>query len=106
MSRPDGPWVHEMVLVHRVFRRELGLAPTLVTAVAPHDRRAAARVGAHLRFVLDGLQVHHSGEDELLWPCWPSGPRSEAVSSTGCSPNTLRSPPTSTASVASWSAGR
>lgn len=68
MSRPDGPWVHEMVLVHRVFRRELGLAPALVAAVAPHDRRAAARVGAHLRFVLDGLQMHHSGEDELLWP--------------------------------------
>ena len=68
MSRPDGPWVHEMVLVHRVFRRELGLAPTLVAAVAPHDRRAAARIGAHLRFVLDGLHVHHCGEDELLWP--------------------------------------
>jgi hypothetical protein len=34
--------------------------------VAPHDRRTAARIGAHLRFVLDGLHVHHSGEDELL----------------------------------------
>lgn len=68
MTRPDGPWVHEMVLVHRVFRRELVLAPALVAMVAPHDRRTAARFGAHLRFVLDGLHVHHSGEDELLWP--------------------------------------
>jgi predicted ester cyclase/hemerythrin-like domain-containing protein len=67
-SRPERPWTHEMVLVHRVFRRELGLAPALVAAVAPLDRRTAARVGAHLRFVLDGLHVHHGGEDELLWP--------------------------------------
>jgi hypothetical protein len=35
MSRPDGPWVHEMVLVHRVFRRELGLAPAIVAAGCP-----------------------------------------------------------------------
>lgn len=68
MSRPDGPWTHEMVLVHRVFRRELGLAPGLVAAVPAHDRRTGARLGGHLRFVLDGLHVHHSGEDELLWP--------------------------------------
>jgi hemerythrin-like domain-containing protein len=68
MSRSDGPWTQEMVLVHRVFRRELGLAPELVAAVTPNDRRTAARIGAHLRFVLDGLHVHHSGEDELLWP--------------------------------------
>jgi hypothetical protein len=68
MSRPVGPWTHEMVLVHRVFRREFGLAPALVAAVPPHDRRAATLAGGHLRFVLDGLHVHHSGEDELLWP--------------------------------------
>jgi len=68
MKDTDKPWVQEMVLVHHVFRRELMLAPALVEVVAPHDLRAASRVGRHLRFVLDGLHVHHSGEDELLWP--------------------------------------
>ena len=48
-----------------MFRRELTLAPALVELVAPHARRGTAR---HLRFFLDGLPVHHSGEEELLRP--------------------------------------
>jgi hemerythrin-like domain-containing protein len=68
MTDNDTPWVHEMVLIHRVFRREFTLAPELVLSIGPLDRRGVARVAGHLRFVLLGLHVHHSGEDELLWP--------------------------------------
>ncbi len=60
--------VHDMVVVHRVFRRELGLAPRLVRAVPAGDTARAAVVAAHLRLCLDGLHLHHSGEDAVLWP--------------------------------------
>ena len=57
-----------MVVVHKVFRRELALIPRLVRAVAPGDTRRAAVVAGHARLVLGGLDMHHTGEDALLWP--------------------------------------
>jgi hemerythrin-like domain-containing protein len=60
--------VHDMVVVHRVFRRELRLIPELVRAVAPGDTARAAVLANHGRLILDGLHGHHTGEDELLWP--------------------------------------
>jgi hemerythrin-like domain-containing protein len=58
----------DMLMLHRVFRRELGAAPALVRSVADGDTARAAAVAAHLRLVLKILDVHHSGEDELVWP--------------------------------------
>lgn len=60
--------VHDMVVVHRAFRRELGLLPDLVRAVAPGDTARARVVGQHALLLLDALHLHHTGEDELLWP--------------------------------------
>ncbi len=60
--------VHDMVVVHRVFRREFRLVPQLVRAVAPGDTARAAVLARHARFLLQGLHLHHTGEDELLWP--------------------------------------
>jgi hemerythrin-like domain-containing protein len=57
----------EMVVVHRVFRRELRMMPILVEA-AGDDREQVKRVAAHAREVFDTLHHHHTGEDELLWP--------------------------------------
>ena len=57
----------EMLLIHRVIRRELGLAPALVRNAAGDPARSQ-RVGAHLTEMLFFLHTHHSGEDELLWP--------------------------------------
>jgi hemerythrin-like domain-containing protein len=65
----SGPGVdtHEMVLMHRVIRREFGQLPRLFRAAA--DNRARAKVvGAHAREMLDFLHTHHTGEDELLFP--------------------------------------
>jgi hemerythrin-like domain-containing protein len=58
----------DMVIVHRMFRRECALLPQLVAAVAGGDLARARTVARHAREVLDMLHHHHVGEDELLWP--------------------------------------
>jgi len=60
--------VRDMYVVHRVFRREFALIPRLVRSVAAGDTARAAVVAAHARLVLGGLDMHHTGEDALLWP--------------------------------------
>ena len=64
----DRPWVHEMVIIHRVFRRELTLLPRLVREVRNGDTERAATLAGALRLVLGGLHHHHTGEDIVLWP--------------------------------------
>ncbi|WP_229873709.1 hemerythrin domain-containing protein [Streptomyces cirratus] len=70
LERPaDGrPHTHEMVVVHRVFRRESALLPRLVRAVPDGATARAAQVGAHLAEYVTGLHHHHTVEDETLWP--------------------------------------
>ena len=62
------PNVQEMYVVHRVFRRELTLLPRLIRGVREGDTDRADVVGGHLKLILDGLHMHHTGEDEVLWP--------------------------------------
>ena len=64
----DRPWVHEMVIVHRAFRRELTILPPLVREVGDGDTPRAATLAAAVRLVLGGLHHHHTGEDVVLWP--------------------------------------
>jgi len=56
----------DMLLIHRVIRREIGLLPALIRTA--RDRERAARIAAHAGEMLDFLHTHHTGEDELLWP--------------------------------------
>lgn len=65
-TAPVDTW--EMVLVHRVFRREFRLLPGLVRAVAPGDTARAEVIGDHLHNLAGALHHHHTAEDELLWP--------------------------------------
>ncbi|WP_208103679.1 hemerythrin domain-containing protein [Mycolicibacterium sp. CBMA 226] len=58
---------HEMVLIHRVLRREFGQLPRLLRSAA-NDRARSKIVGAHAQEMLDFLHTHHTGEDELLFP--------------------------------------
>jgi hemerythrin-like domain-containing protein len=58
----------EMVLVHRVFRREFRILPALIRAATPGDTARAEVVGSHLANVAGALHHHHEAEDELLWP--------------------------------------
>ena len=65
VQRPD---THDMIVVHRVFRRESDLMPTLIRAVPDGDTaRAQVLADAFADYQL-GLHLHHSGEDELVWP--------------------------------------
>jgi hemerythrin-like domain-containing protein len=68
MSTTAVPDTHEMVIIHRVFRREFGLLPELIGRVAVGDTERASLVGEHLTDVVFSLHHHHEGEDDLLWP--------------------------------------
>ena len=67
--RTAGPGIdtHEMVLIHRVIRREIGELPRLFRSAA-NDPARSKIIGAHAREMLHFLHTHHSGEDELLFP--------------------------------------
>lgn len=60
--------VNDMVVVHRAFRREFTLLPQLVRAVTAGDTDRAALIAKHARLLLAALHLHHTSEDELLWP--------------------------------------
>ncbi|WP_237296911.1 hemerythrin domain-containing protein [Streptomyces sp. 3211] len=64
----ERPHTHEMVVVHRVFRRESALLPRLVRAVPAGATDRAAVVADHLAEYMTGLHHHHTVEDETLWP--------------------------------------
>ena len=63
--RPD---VNEMVVIHRVFRREFAAVPQLVRRTREGDTARARVVADHLRLIMSGLHMHHTGEDVVLWP--------------------------------------
>lgn len=58
----------DMYVVHSAFRREFPAAPALVRAVTPGDTAAVARVADHILLLTNLLNMHHTGEDELVWP--------------------------------------
>ncbi|MGW0810580.1 hemerythrin domain-containing protein [Nonomuraea sp. NPDC002799] len=68
MTTDNEPAIWEMVVVHRLFRRELKLAPELIRQVAAGDTGRTATLAAYLTELLDGLHHHHEAEDKLLWP--------------------------------------
>ncbi|MGI5212878.1 hemerythrin domain-containing protein [Plantactinospora sp. CA-290183] len=60
--------VRDMYVVHIALRREFGLLPALVRAVADGDVARSELVGGHIQLLCDLLHEHHQGEDDLLWP--------------------------------------
>jgi hemerythrin-like domain-containing protein len=58
----------DMIGAHKAMRREFGATPALVAAVASGDQKRAAVVAGHLDFLVEHLDVHHSCEDEEVWP--------------------------------------
>ncbi len=73
MTRPDPAGAggtclaSDMVLVHKVFRRELRMLPPLVAAVEPGHVERAALLGKHYRELATALRHHHRAERDLLW---------------------------------------
>jgi hemerythrin HHE cation binding domain-containing protein len=58
----------DMFAVHTMFRREFGLMPGLIRAVTAGDTRRAMLVADHVALVSGVLNVHHSAEDQHIWP--------------------------------------
>ena len=58
----------DMFAAHTIFRREFGLMPGLIRAVAAGDKQRSALVADHVAFVSSILNHHHSGEDTYVWP--------------------------------------
>src|SRR5512139_208756 len=64
----ERPWIQEMVVVHRAFRREFPAVAAMIRRNDEGDTKRATLVTDHLRMCLAGLHMHHTGEDVLLWP--------------------------------------
>ncbi|MFI5926581.1 hemerythrin domain-containing protein [Micromonospora sp. NPDC051543] len=62
------PYTHEMVIIHRVFRREATVLERLVASAGVGDVARAAQLTAAIREYVGGLHHHHHLEDELIWP--------------------------------------
>jgi iron-sulfur cluster repair protein YtfE (RIC family) len=67
-SAAPRPNTRDMVVIHRVFRREFPRIAHLIEAAPARDLARARDIAAHLDFVLAELAHHHEGEDEYLWP--------------------------------------
>jgi hypothetical protein len=63
-----GHLTSDLVLVHKVFRREFRLLPALVAGVAPGDCARAGALSAHCRELTTALRHFQAAERELLWP--------------------------------------
>ena len=63
-----GSAAKEMRLIHRIFRRQFAEVRELVQTAPAGDARRAAAIADHLGFLLDGLHMHHTTEDDLIWP--------------------------------------
>ena len=68
MSSTGGPAAREMPLIHRIFRRQFAEVQALVQEVPATDATRVGAVTDHLEFLLHGLHMHHTTEDDLLWP--------------------------------------
>jgi hemerythrin-like domain-containing protein len=64
----DEPDTHEMVVIHRIFRRGFPMLAERVRRVPARDARRAAPIAAHIDFMINGLHHHHTAEDDHLWP--------------------------------------
>jgi hemerythrin-like domain-containing protein len=62
------PYTQEMVLIHRVFRREAAQLLRFVSATATGDVARARQLGQWTREYISGLHHHHATEDALIWP--------------------------------------
>ncbi|MBL1078854.1 hemerythrin domain-containing protein [Nocardia sp. 2] len=64
----QAPAIGQMAVIHRGFRKGLAAAPGLVRGLRAGDHGRIGIVTDHVRDLMDTLHIHHSGEDELLWP--------------------------------------
>jgi len=66
-SAPIPPDTSDMAAVHKVFRSSFASAPKFIESAAGDDDRRAL-IASYYANVLAFLDVHHDGEEELLFP--------------------------------------
>jgi iron-sulfur cluster repair protein YtfE (RIC family) len=67
MSEPVRPDTSEMAAVHKVFRSSFNSAPHFIASTKGDEARRAL-IADYYSNVLCFLEVHHDGEEELLFP--------------------------------------
>ena len=77
MSTSNPINTHDMLLIHRLIRRELGLLPGMIRRAGGNPPRAQ-RVARHVSEMTDFLRDHHDGEDRFLWPVLRNSPDLDA----------------------------
>jgi hemerythrin-like domain-containing protein len=60
--------VRDMGIVHRTLRSTFDESAALVRAASDPTPERVAFLAQHISLTLDLLHVHHTGEDECLWP--------------------------------------
>jgi hemerythrin-like domain-containing protein len=68
MTSSTGPAAREMPIIHRIFRRHFAESRALVLQAPAAGATRVGSVADHLEFLLDGLHMHHTTEDDLIWP--------------------------------------
>jgi hemerythrin-like domain-containing protein len=68
MSREDPIDVRDMAIVHRTFRTAYDEAARLVRAAPVPSSERVTFLADHIDFSIKMLNIHHDGEDELLYP--------------------------------------
>jgi iron-sulfur cluster repair protein YtfE (RIC family) len=68
MTSSTGPAAREMPIIHRIFRRQFAESRALVLQAPAAGAPRVDAVADHLGFLLDGLHMHHTTEDDLIWP--------------------------------------
>ncbi|GAA3229157.1 hypothetical protein GCM10017691_20970 [Pseudonocardia petroleophila] len=63
-----GPASRDMPIIHRIFRRQFAEVRALLPGVPATDAVRVGAVADHLGFLLDSLHMHHTTEDDLIWP--------------------------------------
>lgn len=63
-----GSAANEMPIIHRIFRRQFAEVRKLVQDVPASEARQVRAIADHLGFLLDGLHMHHTTEDDMIWP--------------------------------------
>jgi hypothetical protein len=57
-----------MGIVHDALRRDLRRATDALASEPPPPAGQRVGIGAHVRWMMDFLHAHHTGEDQGLWP--------------------------------------
>ena len=68
LPRRGGAAAREMPIIHRILRHQIAEVRMLVQETPAADGPRVGAIADHLGFLLDELHMHHTTEDDLIWP--------------------------------------